>query len=73
LLGPATAIDLPARVYDIAGRCVRTILSPAAQPDRSTAGWDGLASEGTPLAPGVYFVRSGEGAHMARYRVVVLE
>jgi hypothetical protein len=57
MLGPATAIGQPVRVYDVAGRCVRTI----------------LADDRAPIAPGVYFMRAGEGAGAASYRVVVLD
>ncbi|MFN8180013.1 MAG: FlgD immunoglobulin-like domain containing protein [bacterium] len=54
LARPATA-DL--RVYDVAGRLVRTLVNDPLGPGPHEIRWDGKDAGGLDVAPGVYFVR----------------
>ena len=49
------------RVYDIAGRVVRTLVDGEAEPGEHAVIWDGATDAGQRAASGVYFVRM-EGA-----------
>ncbi|MCX5752329.1 MAG: hypothetical protein NTW97_01650, partial [Candidatus Krumholzibacteria bacterium] len=49
------------RIYDVAGRCVRNLLSgPVSRGTRAVA-WDGTDGAGRTLAPGVYFALARAG------------
>ena len=63
---PTTTIsyDVPAggghvtlRIYDVAGRLVRTLVDGAGTAGRKTASWDGGSDSGHKVATGVYFYR----------------
>jgi hypothetical protein len=43
------------RIYDVAGRCVRNLLSGSVSRGVHTVAWDGRDGAGRSLAPGVYF------------------
>jgi len=58
-------------VFDEAGRLVRSVSQPTAQA-MGTVAFDGLDSSGSPLSPGLYFVRLSSGAGTAGASVVVL-
>lgn len=71
--------DLPVRertllrVYDVAGRSVRTVLDGPAGPGRGLrAAWDGLDREGRRVSSGVYFLRFEAGSYSATRKIVVL-
>jgi len=49
------------RIYDVAGRIVRTLVDGEAEPGEHTVIWDGATDAGQRAASGVYFVRM-EGA-----------
>jgi len=57
LLGRSNPRGTDVRVFDARGRLVRT-LGPAFA---HSIQWDGRDDSGAPLAPGVYFVRAGDG------------
>jgi flagellar hook assembly protein FlgD len=65
--GPATV-----RLYDLAGRHVRTLASGDHNPGRHTVHWDGRDAGGAPVAAGVYHVVvAHDGSHgVARVTVV---
>jgi hypothetical protein len=68
LTSPARAV---VRVYDVAGRAVRTLLDQDAAAGTFAANWDGLNDQGVRLSSGVYFVRVQAGAQQAQQRVVL--
>jgi hypothetical protein len=45
------------RVYDVAGRLVRTLVNEQAPAGRNTVTWDGRNAHGEPVATGVFFCR----------------
>ena len=60
------------RVYDMGGRCVRTLLRRAEPSGRYCVWWDGRDDSGRPAAPGVYFCRLSRGSQSATRTVVRL-
>ncbi|MGQ0721768.1 MAG: beta-propeller fold lactonase family protein [Candidatus Eiseniibacteriota bacterium] len=61
------------RVFDVMGRCVRTLISsPSEQAGRFERTWDLLDSRGRRVSSGTYFVRLTTDAGSTGQRVVVL-
>ena len=61
------------RVYDLAGRLVRTLVDGEAQPGEHRAVWDGTTDSGDRAASGVYFVRMDTGGFSASEKLVLLK
>ncbi len=57
-------------IFDIRGRLVRTILSPAGNADLVI--WDGLDNDGNPTASGTYFVSIQNGNQRLTRKVILL-
>jgi hypothetical protein len=71
-LPAATRISL--RVYDVAGRAVRTLQAGAQMPAGThRVTWDGKDDRGTPVASGVYVVRMDAGTFTQTRRAVMLK
>jgi hypothetical protein len=72
----AVFLDLPApgrgtlRVYDVAGRLVRTLTDGRMPRGRSTFAWDGRDARGSGVSPGVYLVRLESDVARATRKVV---
>jgi len=49
------------KVYDLAGRCVRTLLDGAVSSGQEFILWDGRGNGGLPVADGIYFYRLETG------------
>ena len=64
---------LTLRIYDLAGREVRTLDDPAATPGRRAVVWDLADREGVRVPAGVYLCVTSDGERVARGRVVVLD
>ena len=60
------------RIYDVAGRLVRTVCDAVGDPGWNQAEWDGTNEGGNHVASGVYFVRLEAGADRALRKVVLL-
>ena len=60
------------RVYDMAGREVRTLVSQKLDAGYYTQGWDGVDANGRSVANGVYFYRMDAGSFNATKKLVVL-
>jgi hypothetical protein len=61
------------RVYDPAGRLVRTLLDAERRPGEHKATWDGTTDEGPRAASGVYFIRMEAGGFEAVDKLVLLK
>jgi len=62
------------RIYDAAGRLVRTLVSGAVEPARGhTATWDGTNDQGASVASGVYFYRLVAGDYSATKKMVMIK
>jgi hypothetical protein len=56
------------RVFDVAGRAVRTLVDSHVAAGRRTATWDGTTDAGERSASGVYFVRMEAVSNSASFR-----
>jgi hypothetical protein len=73
---PVTTIDFSLaadgratiRVFDAAGRVVRTLVDSPVEAGEHTAVWDGTTDSGHRAASGVYFVRMEAAGHMDAFR-----
>jgi hypothetical protein len=61
------------RVYDLAGRLVRTLIDAERGPGEHEAVWDGTTDSGDRAASGVYFVRMETGGFRAAEKLVLLK
>lgn len=78
--GTTVAYELPEaatvslKVYDPAGRLVRTIEESNSRPaGRYTDTWDGRDLEGRPVSAGVYFYRLEAGARTVTRKLVIVQ
>jgi hypothetical protein len=60
------------RIFDVAGREVRSLREREYEAGRYVIRWDGTSDEGAWLGPGVYFCRVDAGRHRATSRLVRL-
>jgi flagellar hook assembly protein FlgD len=60
------------KIYDIAGRCVRTLEDRRYRPGTHSTRWDRINDSGLPVASGVYFYRMEAGAFRATRKMLVL-
>jgi hypothetical protein len=61
------------RIYNVAGRLVRTLVDGAVEAGAHQAAWDGSDNEGRTVARGVYFCRMTAGEFSATEKVVLLK
>jgi len=63
-----SAGEMSLKLYDAAGRCLRTLREGKAPAGTQRIVWDGRNDAGVPVAPGIYFcrLRAGEGTRMQR-------
>jgi hypothetical protein len=75
---PATTIEyslaapgrVTIRVFDVAGRVVRTLVDGALDAGPHQATWDGSTDSGERAASGVYFIRMDAAGHAGAFRAV---
>ncbi|MFB6286087.1 MAG: DUF4397 domain-containing protein [Candidatus Bipolaricaulia bacterium] len=62
-----------ARIYDVLGRRVRTLVRGKTQPAGiHTVTWDGTTNSGGSVASGTYFIRVRAGGHTQTFKMVVI-
>jgi hypothetical protein len=71
-LGLPEAAVITIEIFDIAGRQVRVIRSPALTAGEHTLTWDGRVDDGRLAAPGIYLVRARGGVQEAHLRVALI-
>jgi hypothetical protein len=62
-----------ARLYDVSGRVVRTLIEGTLERGIHRLAWDGGDQAGRPRSPGVYFLRVSAGDFVAMRRVLLLD
>jgi hypothetical protein len=67
----STRATVQLRVYDAAGRLVRTLLNQPMQDGVYLARWDARSDAGVPVASGAYFLRLTDGSSAATAHVTV--
>ena len=60
------------KVYDVAGRRIRTLLRGSQAAGQHEVTWDGRGDRGTLLMNGVYFVRFTSGGEQREMRVIYM-
>ncbi|UCH83002.1 MAG: T9SS type A sorting domain-containing protein, partial [Candidatus Latescibacterota bacterium] len=70
--GLAVADVATIRVYDVAGRLVRTLIDDARPAGRHSVVWDGKNDRGRRVPGGVYFCRVQIGSFMQTRKMVVI-
>ncbi len=68
-----TEREVELRVFDVAGRSVKTLAKGRLSPGVHTLAWDGSGERGTPLASGVYFYRLLAGRDHAQKKMVLID
>jgi M6 family metalloprotease-like protein len=71
-IGPRDAGRVAVRVYDVAGRVIRTLFDGDRGAGRYRADWNGSNGRGEPVRGGIYFVRLEAGGQRLTQRVVML-
>jgi flagellar hook assembly protein FlgD len=61
------------KLYDITGRCCRTLVKAGQKPGYYDIPWDGRDNAGRTMARGVYFCQMVTDRYEARQKVVSLE
>ncbi len=72
-LGGCKNVRVTLRVYDVLGRCVRTLVNAPRRPGTYTVRWDGRNDRGELLASGVYLVELRAGHFRSVRRMVLLK
>jgi hypothetical protein len=70
--GLAETVEVTIRVYDVAGRLVRTLVDARRAPDHYSVVWDGRDDGGRVVAGGVYFCRITAGAFEQTKKMTLL-
>jgi hypothetical protein len=65
--------DVTLRIYDVAGRLVRTLVDGSLPRDRHAVLWDGLNDAGSQVASGVYFYRLVAGDFTEVKKMTILK
>ena len=61
------------RVFDVAGRAVKTLARGRMEAGVHTLTWNGVNDKGTPLSSGVYFYRLVAGQDRAQRKMVITD
>jgi Zn-dependent metalloprotease len=69
---PAPGARVAIQVFDVRGRLASTLVDGTKPAGRHTAVWDGRDAGGTPVAPGIYFIRMEAGDFGAASKVVLM-
>jgi flagellar hook assembly protein FlgD len=68
---PVARVDI--RVFDLAGRVVRTIERGEKGPGRYMVSWDGKDDQGVRARSGMYFLRASVGGQQKRVTITMLQ
>ena len=72
-IGNAADAAVDIRIYNVAGRLVRTLVNGVDAPGRHLVIWDGRSESGDSAPHGIYFVRSRIGARSQTLQVIRLQ
>jgi len=71
--GLVESAEVSLRVYDAAGRLVRTLVDGVVEAKRHEVAWDGRDADGNVVATGVYFIRLTTGTQTFTRKAVLLK
>ncbi|UCF06601.1 MAG: T9SS type A sorting domain-containing protein [bacterium] len=66
------SVHVSLKIFDVAGRLVRTLVSRDETPGIKEVAWDGLDNNGNPAGSGMYFYRIEAGAFKRIHKMVLL-
>jgi flagellar hook assembly protein FlgD len=69
--GPGARVSI--RVYDVAGRLVRTLADDFQPAGRHMVAWDGVSEQGVRMQNGMYFIHARIGDRAKQVRVTILK
>jgi hypothetical protein len=69
----AKPVHVKLKIYDIAGRLVRTLVDEPRKPNSYRVVWDGKNQRGGSVASGVYFCRLEAGTYVATRKMMLLK
>jgi len=69
----AKTVHVRLKIYDVAGRLVRTLVDDKRKPDRYKAVWNGRNERGLNVATGVYFYRLEAGSYVKTRKMMLLK
>jgi hypothetical protein len=69
---PSTEGFVDVSIFDVSGRCVKTLLSKRVLPAYFTLTWNGTDQKGNPAPEGVYFVRLSEVSGVRSEKIVLV-
>jgi len=61
------------KIYDVAGRLVKTLIDGVEQPGRRLIEWNGRDAAGSRVASGVYFCRMTAPGYTRTQKMVLLQ
>jgi hypothetical protein len=67
------ASEVAIRVYDVAGKLVRTLVDGTVEPGRYAATWDGRSDSGETVGSGVYFCTMETPSYHATHKMILLK
>jgi hypothetical protein len=65
--------EVAIRVYDVAGKLVRTLVDGTVEPGRYAATWDGRSDSGATVGSGVYFCTMETPDYHATHKMILLK
>jgi hypothetical protein len=71
-LSVPNACEASISIYDVAGRCVKNLLSESVSRGARTVAWDGSDGAGRALAPGVYFAVGRAGKMRIERKILLI-
>ena len=71
--GSSALTRVAVRIFDVTGRCVKTLVDEAKAPGFYSVHWNATGDGGQRVAGGVYFVRATIGEYTASRKMVVLD
>jgi hypothetical protein len=69
----ATTVHVRLKIYDVAGRLVRTLVDEERKPERYKVDWNGTNNRGQDVATGVYFYRLEAGSYIKTRKMLLLK
>jgi flagellar hook assembly protein FlgD len=65
--------EVAIRVYDVAGKLVRTLVDGSVEPGRYAVTWDGTSDGGESVGSGVYFCVMDAPSYHATHKMMLLK
>lgn len=71
-LNTEMSLEVTGGIYNLKGQCIRHLDLPSGMSQKSLT-WDGLNSDGKPVADGVYFIQLHQGTASLSHKIMILK